>query len=283
MTQLDAPRNENASRRTIAVGDVHGCSTALRRLIEAIDLRATDTLVMLGDYVDRGPDSRGVLELLIELGDRCRLVPLMGNHEEMMLAARNARADLGFWLACGGQATLHSYGNSGGIELVPREHFRFLEHCQTWYETETHFFVHANYRADVPLDRQDAHALRWLSLADYVPPPHRSGKIAVVGHTPQRSGQMLDLGHLKCLDTGCCLGGRLTALDVESGRLWQVDEVGCRSLCETCGNMREVVSGKGSRFLLCQLAENDERFDKYPPQPLTRCEGYCAQHRDGDR
>ncbi|HVC96938.1 MAG TPA: metallophosphoesterase family protein [Pirellulales bacterium] len=212
--------------RTIAIGDIHGCSIALRRLVEAIEPRADDTLVTLGDYIDRGIDSRGVLDFLFELADRCRLVPILGNHDEMMLGALHGRSDLQFWLACGGQAALDSYGEKGTLELVPRAHFRFLEQCRAWFETETHFFVHANYRADVPLERQDEHTLRWLSLRDYVPPRHLSGKTAVLGHTPQVSGEILDLGFLKCIDTSCCNEGWLTALEVDRSQVWQVNERG---------------------------------------------------------
>jgi len=212
--------------RTIAVGDIHGCSIALRRLVKAIDLRSDDTLVALGDYVDRGIDSRGVLDFLIELAERCRLVPILGNHDEMMLGARQGRSDFKFWLACGGQSALDSYGEKGTLELVPRAHFRFLEKCRAWFETDKHFFVHANYLPDLPLGQQDVHALRWLSLRDHVPPQHVSGKVAVVGHTPQALGEILDIGYLKCIDTGCCSGGWLTALDVGSGQVWQVNERG---------------------------------------------------------
>ena len=73
--------------RTIAIGDIHGCSAALAALLRAIDPTALDTLVFLGDYIDRGPDSRGVLEQVIALAERCAVVPLLGNHEEMLLAA----------------------------------------------------------------------------------------------------------------------------------------------------------------------------------------------------
>jgi len=211
--------------RTIAIGDIHGCSTALAKLIERIAPQPDDVLVPLGDFVDRGIDSKGVVEQLIALGDRCHLVPILGNHEEMMLGAREGWSDLRFWINCGGLACLDSYGSTGRIDLIPRSHFAFLESCRTHFETERHFFVHANYKPEVPLDRLDIHTLRWLSLRDYVPPmPHCSRKIAIVGHTPQP--EVLDLGYLKCLDTNCCHGGWLTALDVDSGQLWQVDEKG---------------------------------------------------------
>src|SRR5438128_342790 len=85
-------RRTGMSGRTIAVGDVHGCKAALDALLAAIEPEPADTLVTLGDYVDRGPDSRGVLDRLIGLAGRCRLVPLMGNHEEALL---DALRDLG--------------------------------------------------------------------------------------------------------------------------------------------------------------------------------------------
>ena len=82
--------------RTIAIGDIHGCSVAFAALLESIDPQSDDTIVTLGDYVDRGIDSKGVIELLIALGDRCHFVPLLGNHEEMMVGAREGRADFQF-------------------------------------------------------------------------------------------------------------------------------------------------------------------------------------------
>jgi serine/threonine protein phosphatase 1 len=210
--------------RFIAIGDIHGCSVALARLLEAIEPQPADTIITLGDYVDRGIDSKGVLDQLIALADRCRLVPILGNHDEMMLHARDGRSDFQFWMNCGGIAALDSYGSSGRLDLIPRSHFRFLENCVPFFETDSHFFVHANYKPDLPLDRQDDHTLRWLSLRDYIPGPHCSGKTAVLGHTPQP--EILNLGHLICLDTGCYMGGWLTALDVTNGQVWQLDERG---------------------------------------------------------
>ena len=212
------------ANRTIAIGDPHGCSVALAALLQAIDPQPEDTIVILGDYIDRGIDSKGVLDQLIALADRRRLVPILGNHDQMMLFARKGKDDFKFWMNCGGITALDSYGSSGRIDLIPAAHFRFLERCQPYYQTETHFFVHANYKPEVALDKQDDHTLRWLSLRDSVPGPHFSGKIAVLGHTPQPD--VLNLGHLFCIDTGCCNGGWLTALDVGSGVKCQVDERG---------------------------------------------------------
>ena len=211
--------------RTISVGDIHGCSTALAALIAAIDPRAEDTVVMLGDYVDRGIDSRGVLDLLIELQSRCHLVTILGNHDEMLLAARRDRVSFRRWIEFGGgTTTLDSFGDCGRMSLIPAAHFSFLERCVPHYEIETHFFVHASYKSDLPLNQHDGHTLRWRSLLEGVPAPHRNGKVAVVGHTPQ--AEVLDLGHLLCIDTGCGLGGVLTAVEVTTGQTWQVDERG---------------------------------------------------------
>lgn len=211
--------------RLIAIGDIHGCSLALAELIRVIDPQPADCIVTLGDYVDRGIDSKGVLDQLIELAGRCRLVPILGNHDEMMLHARDGRSDFQFWLNCGGDAALASYGDSGRLDPIPRSHFRFLESCVPYFETESHIFLHANYRPELPLDKQTEHTIRWLSLRDYVPPArHGSGKTVWLGHTPQ--AEVLDLGYLKCIDTGCCNGGWLTAVDVKTARIWQVNERG---------------------------------------------------------
>lgn len=208
----------------IAIGDIHGCSTALAALIKLIDPQPGDTIITLGDYADRGLDTKGVLDQLIALKSRCHLVPILGNHDEMMLQARNGKDDFKFWMNCGGITALDSYGSSGRLDLIPDVHIRFLQQCVFFFETQTHFFVHANYRPDLQLEEMDEHTLRWLSLRDFVPSPHCSGKVAVMGHTPQPD--IFDLGHLICLDTGCCNGGWLTALDVNSRQCWQVNERG---------------------------------------------------------
>jgi serine/threonine protein phosphatase 1 len=208
--------------RTIAIADIHGCSHAFASLLRAIDPQPDDRIITLGDYVNRGMDSKGVLDMLIDLPKRCRLIPILGNHDEMMLKAKTSRSAFRHFLEFGGIETLDSYGDSGQISLVPDEHFHFLESCVPYFETETHFFTHGNYDPNLPVDQQDDRTLRWLSLRDSVPRQHVSGKIAVVGHTPQP--EVLNLGHLICLDTGCAYGGKLTAIDVESGEVWQASE-----------------------------------------------------------
>jgi len=212
--------------RTIAIGDVHGCAAALRAILEEIDPQADDTIVMLGDCVDRGPDSRVVIEELLALRERCTLIPLLGNHEEMMLNFLDGRAQPDNWLQCGGTQTMDSYLDADGKPQVPPAHVDFIRTWGDYWETETHFFVHGAYNPDQPLSGQRWHVWRWHSIRNDVPEPHVSGKVAVVGHTSQKSGEILDAGHLKCIDTYCYGGGWLTALEPATGKIWQVDRLG---------------------------------------------------------
>lgn len=218
---IDAMRH-----RTIAIGDIHGCSAALSALIDSIAPRPGDVIVTLGDYIDRGPDSRGVLQLLIDLGRRCALVPLLGNHDQLLLDVRAGRYPLSWLLEIGGIPTLDSYGPGLDLALIPEAHWEFLGGCLDYHETSTHIFVHANYYPDLPMSEQPASMLRWESLRDHSPGPHESGKTVIVGHTSQKTGAILDLGHLKCIDTYCHGGGWLTALDVNMERVWQADRNG---------------------------------------------------------
>ncbi len=212
--------------RTIASGDIHGCAKALATVLEAIDPRPDDTLIALGDYVDRGPDSKRVLEQLIELEKQCRLIALLGNHDEMLLDILGGkRRLLGSWLSFGGNTTLASYDCVVPDE-IPQPHIDFLNRCVPSYETDTHLFVHANYIRSLPMAKQPGRVLRWESLHERRPGSHFSGKIAIVGHTSQKDGEILDLKYLKCIDTCCYAGGWLTALDVDTGQLWQADKEG---------------------------------------------------------
>ena len=210
--------------RTIAIGDIHGCSRALDAVLDAIAPAAEDTIITLGDYVDRGPDSRGVLDRLIALDNSCRLVPILGNHDQMLLDALADRRLLRPWLEFGGAATLASYGGRPG--RIPPAHLDFLAACRDFHEDDTHIFVHAGYVADLPMAAQPPAALRWQSLREQIPAPHRSGKTVIAGHTSQKTGEVLDLGYLKCIDTYCYGGGWLTALEVATGRTWQAGERG---------------------------------------------------------
>lgn len=215
--------------RTLAIGDIHGCYTALKTLLEAVDPQPEDTVITLGDYVDRGPDSKGVMDCLMDLEEKCNLIRLKGNHEDLMQKARVSRYDLMMWLNVGGISTLQSYGAASPDE-IPEEYWEFIDTCEYYHETETHIFVHGGMLPELELEEQDEEDLLWLRLDDLK--PHQSGKIIVCGHTPQRDHKIKDLGHAICIDTHVFLNGYLTCLDIESGNYWQADEQ---------GEMREIV------------------------------------------
>jgi serine/threonine protein phosphatase 1 len=214
--------------RTLAIGDIHGCITALTTLARAAEIRDDELVITLGDYVDRGPNSCAVVDWLIDRSRRGGLVALRGNHELMMVRARDDESQMEEWLKNGGDAALSSYSpfdDAGSLADVPDHHWEFFDTvCRDWYETDTHFFVHANAFPDLALDEQPEFMLFWEQFND--PSPHQSGKTMVCGHTPQKSGLPISIGHAICIDTRAHKGGWLTCLDVKSGRYWQANESG---------------------------------------------------------
>ncbi len=216
------------SGRILAIGDIHGCATALDALLQYIDLHLDDTLVTLGDYVDRGPDVRRVLDRLIALSQTHPLVALRGNHELMMLDARFDASAASDWLSYGGNTTLDSYGadaSQEGLAAVPAAHWDFIEkQCVAFWEAETHFFVHADAYPDLPLFEQPPSILYWGRFNETQ--PHQSGKTMVCGHTSQKSGLPANKGFAVCIDTWACGQGWLSCLDVGSGQIWQANQTG---------------------------------------------------------
>ncbi len=217
--------------RTLAIGDVHGCLRALDALLEEVAPQRDDVVVMLGDYVDRGPDSKGVLDRLLALGMHCRCLTLKGNHDLMMLAGREDLEHFSEWLKCGGKQTLASYQAKEDLgsfaEAIPPRHWRFLEDdCVPYHENGTHFFVHANVYPDLPLGEQPDYMLYWEKLESATWQPHESGKTMICGHSVQRSGRPLVLDHAICIDTWVYGDGWLTCLDVGLEVYWQANERG---------------------------------------------------------
>src|SRR5262245_8768433 len=123
--------------RILAIGDIHGCLRAFEALLGAVDPRRDDLVITLGDYVDRGPDSNGILDRMLALGARCRCVTLKGNHDLMMLAAREGLQHFNEWLKFGGKQTLASYHVNEDCETfanaIPARHWRFLEECVPYH------------------------------------------------------------------------------------------------------------------------------------------------------
>ena len=209
--------------RILAIGDIHGCLTALETLLEFVDLQPADTLIFLGDYIDRGPNSRGVLERLVELSARPNTIFLRGNHDLWLENAREDRQWYISWFSrgVGGLATLDSYGSFADIPLA---HWQFLDNLVEYYETENEIFVHGAVDAELELSDQHQQVLLWERVDNQA--PHFSGKRVICGHTSQKNGLPLDIGHAVCIDTFCHGGGWLSALDVTTNRVWQANELG---------------------------------------------------------
>jgi Calcineurin-like phosphoesterase len=213
--------------RTLAIGDVHGCYRSLCALLEAVRVTPEDVLVFLGDYIDRGTDSKRVLDWLIEESARRPIVSLRGNHEVMILEFRNHPDKFQLWAPYGGNETLRSYGTEPGrdwVQAIPAAHWKFIEDTRPWYETDTHLFVHAGLDPELELEDQSSFSLYWQMFD--AQQPHPSGKTVVCGHTSQKSGLPKDLGYAVCLDTSACRGLWLTCLDVQARTYWQANEAG---------------------------------------------------------
>jgi serine/threonine protein phosphatase 1 len=211
--------------RTIAIGDVHGCLTALNGVLEQIQPAKDDLLIFLGDVVDRGPATKECIDRVLELSEQLRVICLMGNHEEMMRDCLTSVGNqvLAMWLQVGGQPALDSYG--GAVENIPQTHLRWLANLRNFYETDTEIFVHAVLEPNVSLANQTREFLRWKKLAGSER-PHVSGKRVICGHTPQPDGFPLAFPGWVCIDTWVYKEKWLTALDVESNQVWQASEAG---------------------------------------------------------
>jgi len=211
--------------RIFAVGDIHGCLDQLKEMISLLDIdRNQDTLVFIGDYIDRGPDSKGVLDFILELKKEMKtVVCLRGNHEEMFLDFYLEQKNGPLFLLNGGRNTLSSYRmkktDQGYAARLPDAHLHFLKTLPLYFEAGNFLFVHAGLRPGIPLKKQDPHDLLWirdeffLSHADFP-------KVVVFGHTPFPRPFLMEnkIG----IDTGAVYGGQLTCVRLPDGRFYQV-------------------------------------------------------------
>ena len=205
---------------TYAIGDIHGMLTRLHALVDLCRKHADgrpSRIVFLGDYIDRGPDSRGVLEFLMQLQSAWigETIFLRGNHEALVLDAIDNRLAERHWLRNGGLDTLKSYG-VGMAEELPGRHREWLGALATQYDDGLRFFVHAGIDPARPLDQQIDNDLLWMRepfLSDERP----YDRLIVHGHTPTFSGRPDQRTNRLNLDTGAAYGGPLTAAVFTSG------------------------------------------------------------------
>ncbi len=210
------------NRQRFVIGDIHGCTRALEVLVDRMNLTPNDLVVVLGDAVDRGPDTRKVLEQLIEIGKTCELVYILGNHEEMMLEAISGR-NVDEWLHYGGSATLASY--HGDLNNIPDEHLALMNSAVKYYEGPTEICIHANLEPGVELHRQRSRWLRWKKLTGREF-PHPSGKRVICGHSGVGYGAPAVGNGWICLDTMAYGGGLLSCMNLESGEIMQARQTG---------------------------------------------------------
>ncbi len=201
----------------LAIGDIHGCLKSLEALMDQLTSYDDRQYVFVGDYIDRGPDSKGVVDYLMDLRKKKDCIFIRGNHEQMLLdAVENDAPDL--WMMNGGRTTLQSYGTDIGSMEIPKDHMEFYRETRLYYDTDNYFFVHAGlspartvrqsieeekYHKDFLWERSHLNAKETAWEKD-----------VVFGHTPRN--QPIQKGHKIGIDTGCVyksLGyGTLTAV-----------------------------------------------------------------------
>lgn len=215
----------------IAIGDIHGCAVTLDLLLERLSPSSSDHLVFVGDYIDRGPDSKGVIDRLLQLRASVRCTFLRGNHEALMLEYLDHGA-FELWRANGGVQTLGSYADDGREVHVPDEHVAFIRNTHFFLDTPDYFFVHAGLKpyltVEANIERFDEEMYLWershLQARELA-----WEKTVVCGHTPQPEPIVRD--RLIAIDTGCVYYthprlGRLTAVRLPERELISVPYAG---------------------------------------------------------
>ncbi len=219
--------------RVYAIGDVHGRADLLDEVFCRINAHQAENpvlrpvTILLGDYIDRGPASRDVLDLLIARNLRHEMVCLKGNHEPYILEFLRRPGRLREWSMLGGRETLMSYGIKPPISAdaqtqiklanalksaIPKSHVQFLVNLPSFFSCGGFFFAHAGVKPGVPLEKQRDEDLLWIR-DDFLLHEDDFGKIVVHGHTPVLD---LDIRHNRInIDTGAYATGRLTCLVIE--------------------------------------------------------------------
>ncbi len=219
-----------SASKIFAIGDIHGCAGELRGLLAVLPLEPDSTVVFLGDYIDRGPESRQVIDTILELSESYHVVTLLGNHEAMFLDFMQDRSSqgAGLFIYNGGGATLASYGiENPDAELpLPPDHRAFFRNLRVNYETDDYFFVHAGL-PDVPIEQLLAHkhlkTMLWIR-DKFLNSTFDWGRTIIHGHTPVDD---VDI-HANRIntDTGCAYDNKLSAIELPTMRIHSVERHG---------------------------------------------------------
>lgn len=234
--QKQRPRVPDHSR-IYAIGDVHGRADLLQEVFTAIDESLAShpvqnpVQVMLGDYIDRGADSRAVIETLLERRRRRQMVYLRGNHETFPADFLADPSNLSHWQQMGGLQTLLSYGVKPSMrhepgqeqriaaafrQALPKSHYDFLNNLALSFSCGDYFFVHAGVRPGIPLSQQREDDLLWIR-DDFLLHEGSFGKIIVHGHTPAEKPDIR--ANRINIDTGAFATGRLTCLVLQGDQM----------------------------------------------------------------
>jgi len=223
---------EANGKRVFAVGDLHGCVDEAEILIRHLEseegLTNEDVVIFVGDYIDRGPSSRGVIELMISLKKQFpRTRFLKGNHEDMLLDFLGFGGKMGeAFLYNGGLETIQSYGISvfaspeQMVKAFPEDHFNFFNTLESMIKVDRFLCVHAGVNPLRPLTAQNDADIYWIR-DDFILNPHPYDVTVVFGHTPHQE-LLLDLPYKMGIDTGLVFGNKLTCIELKSGKVIQV-------------------------------------------------------------
>lgn len=219
------------SDRLFAIGDVHGCFDKLKALIEEkIFLQKSDKLILLGDYIDRGSQSKEVIDYIIELKEKgFDIIPLIGNHEVMLIDFLFDKKNLSLWIQNGGSETLKSFGISS-LETLESKYIDFFKDLQYYYSYEEFLFVHAGFNDEANNPFEDKHHMIWKCRENY---KHLllENKIIVHGHCPVKDSltkkQLFESKSVINVDTGCIFAdkngyGKLSAIELYEMILYSV-------------------------------------------------------------
>ncbi len=221
--------------KSYVIGDVHGCLAELASLVESLPLKRDDTVIFLGDYIDRGPDARGVIDYLVELRQRGeqKTVFLRGNHEDMMLSFMGLSGHHGdAFLLNGGVETLASYGVAAPagrpeagdgqrlLETLPSDHVEFFVRLEPWYFMDGFLCVHAGINPGRSWEDQVGEELIWIRH-EFIANPHALSRTVLFGHTPMKD-VFFNLPYKIGLDTGLVYGNALSCLETTGRTLYQI-------------------------------------------------------------
>ena len=212
--------------RQFAISDIHGCARTFRALVQQLELTTIDELYLLGDYIDRGPDSKGVLDYIFQLQQLgIEITCLRGNHEQLMIEASENTYNLNNWLANGGDVTLRSFAVSSTQE-IPYAYRKFIQELPYYYELDDYILVHAGLNFELPDPLEGMHSMLWIkNWYDDIDMNWLDGQIIVHGHQPrvrdELEAQLVNLAQLPviAIDNGCVVEApgkhHLIALDLQ--------------------------------------------------------------------